>query len=200
MTRRLLLSTSLLLAATFFPNNRAQAQFAVGDDVVGLGVGLLGTYNYGWKGAGFSRSPVINLQYDHGLMELGDGVLGLGGLIGYSTAKYDYSQFGWGHRYRFSSMLIAARGTWHYNEWHGDSKLDTYAALGLGLYFHKSKFRYDAAPTPNGYVFRDNDRTSTSGYLGLQVGARYWFSPNVSGFAELGYGMSWLQVGVAMKL
>lgn len=195
------LATCALALLTIAPNKSQAQAFGVGDNVFGVGVGIGGTYNYGWRGAGFSRSPIINAQFEHGLMELGDGVLGIGAMLGYSTAKYDYLSLGYNHKYRFSSMLVAARGTWHYNDWHGDNRLDTYAAVALGLYFHSSNFKY--AHTGNApfvaSAFRDYSSTSTSGYFGVQVGARYWFTPKVSAYAELGYAMSWLQAGVAFK-
>ncbi len=58
------------------------------------------------------------------------------------------------------------------------------------------------------YKYEDNDPSwdyTNSGYgsgMGLTgfVGGRYYFSKNIGAFAEVGYGVSYLTLGAAIKL
>jgi hypothetical protein len=89
-----------------------------------------------------------------------------------------------------SYYSIGARGSYHVNELLNlsDEKLDLYGGLGL-VY--------------SGFSYKD---TYLSGYsyggvdLTLHLGGRYFFSNNLGGFAEVGYGIAPLQVGVTFKL
>lgn len=89
-----------------------------------------------------------------------------------------------------SYYSIGARGSYHFNELLNltEDKLDLYAGLGL-IY--------------SGFSYKDS-YLSNSSYggvdLGLHIGGRYFFSNNVGGFAEVGYGVAPLQLGVTFKL
>lgn len=186
-----------VMASIFLPA-KAQAQFHEGADMLGVGVGILGGYNAGWHGAGAHQSPALNLHYDHGMGKLGPGTWGLGGYLGFKTASYR----AWHHQlvhldYRYTYLVLGVRGTWHYNEWHGDSNLDTYA--GLMLAYNSVTFRNRT--DYNSYTYLDNYRYSGSGLgLGAYVGARYFLSDQIGVYGELGYGLTWLQAGLAIRL
>jgi hypothetical protein len=122
----------------------------------------------------------------------GFGSLGFGGSFEHgftdaisAGASVDY--IGLGSLYGSGGLLyIAARGSYHFGELlkTGD-KLDPYAGLGLG---------YLSWP---GTAFGG---FGTSGiFFQGHVGARYWFSDNLGGVAELGAGAATLKVGVALK-
>jgi len=57
------------------------------------------------------------------------------------------------------------------------------------------------------YSFKDNNGNNVNGAgnygsstgFTLYAGGRYFFSENIAAFAELGYGVSYLTVGVAFK-
>jgi hypothetical protein len=198
MRKSLLLLTALATAAFL---NTASAQFEQGDNVIGVGVGIGGSYGLGYSGAGVSASPTLNLIGDHGMGDLGPGVWGLGGYIGYKSYRYEYDNgYWWGYHYRseyrWTYIVIGARGTWHYNEWHGNPNLDLYAGLLLGYRIASYK---DETVYPNGVA-----ATSHSSYSGLQhdvfAGARYYISDNFGFYGEVGYGVSNLQVGLVFKL
>ncbi len=184
------------------PYTEVSAQaFAVGDNVIGLSVGVGGHYRA--YNSYTAQTPAIGLQYEHALTELGPGVLGLGGLVGYKTLAYR-SRAGWppGHAnsfyeydYRWSYLMIGVRGAWHYNEWHGIPELDVYG--GLMIAYNSVTYR-DRTPYPAGVY-------STYHYGGGNVGAsiflgtRYFLTPNVGAQLELGYGISVISLGVVFK-
>lgn len=176
----------------------ATAQFNDGENVLGAGLGLLGGYSSGWSGGGYSQSPAINLHFDHAMGELGPGTWGLGGYFGYKTSKYRsrYLTY-YDVDYRYTHIVIGARGTWHYNEWHGDSNLDTYGGLMLG--FHSSSYKDRTNYGRYGHL---NTYSYSGGGLGFGafLGARYYFSDQIGAYSELGYGLTFFQLGVAVKL
>ncbi len=94
----------------------------------------------------------------------------------------------WGWKY--SNIIIGVRGSFHYPF---VDKLDTYAGILLGYNIASSKEfgttipGWDYSYSAGGVVY--------SGY----IGARYYIKDAFALMAELGYGISYLTLGVALK-
>ena len=58
----------------------AQPVYQLGSNVVGFGLGVGG--NFGLSSS-YQSAPAINFQYEHGLKQLGPGVLSLGAYLGF---------------------------------------------------------------------------------------------------------------------
>lgn len=187
----------LAAAAVALPG-QGKAQFHEGTNVGGVGIGLLGGYSAGWRGSGVSQSPAINLHFDHGMGELGPGTWGLGGYVGYKTTAYKSRYLSYySYDYHYTYLVIGARGTWHYNEWHGNSRLDTYGGVMLAYRSVTFKDRTDYGP----YGYMNTYRSSGSGIdFGLFLGTRYYFNDRFGVYGELGYGLTLFQAGLAVKL
>lgn len=168
----------------------AQAQFDIGDNVAGISIGLGGNYL-----ASTSGSPAIGLSLEHGLMDLGPGVLGIGGYLGYKSLGYESRYFNYQSDWRYTYLIIGVRGAWHYNEWHGNSQLDTYG--GLMLSYNVVSFK-DNTVYPVGTPAYHYSSSSGLGLTGF-LGARYYFNDQFAAHAELGYGIAILNVGVSYK-
>ena len=189
-----------ILAAAICVPGTAHAQFDEGDNVLGVGVGLGGNYGIGFSGAGVSQTPAMALHFDHGMGYLGPGTWGLGGFLGYKSFKYvydnRYTSNNYTSSYKWTYTVIGARGTWHYNEWHGTSQLDTYG--GLMLAYRISSFK-DETNYPTGAV-----RFNAGSYSGVNLtgllGARYFFTDKIGAYMEVGFGVSVLQLGLAARL
>lgn len=195
MDRTITLSISAAIAWAFLlllTPHQTQAQFGVGDKVASLGVGIGGNY-----GTYTSQSPALGLGYEQGVMNLGPGVLGLGGYLGYKTVAYKWHyannyQYDW----RYTYLIIGFRGSWHYNEWHGNDRLDTYGGLMLSYNIVNWK---DHTVYPSGTVAVNSGSASSGlGFTGY-IGTRYYFSDNFGAQAELGYGAAILSLGIAYK-
>lgn len=174
----------------------ATAQFEVGDNVVGLGLGIGGHYNA--YSSYSSQTPALGLYYEMGLTELGSGVLGLGGFVGYKSLAYkNRALFGPGFDYdwRWTYVIIGVRGACHYNEWHGIPELDTYG--GLMLSYNSVKWT-DNTRYPEGYLASGTYGSSGIGFTGF-IGGRYYFTEQLGAQLELGYGISVLSLGVVYK-
>lgn len=179
-----------LFLATFFLCGFlfANAQVvAKGDKVLNLGVGFVSAL---YSGAGYTGSvpPIsgsLEVVIKDDLFD-GKGAIGVGGYLGYAAYKFEYSGWGW----KYTNIIIGPRGYLHYNLM---DNLDTYAGAMLGYNILSSKETGNSIP---GY----NYNASKSGLIfsGF-IGARYFFSDKLAGMVELGSGIAYLNLGVALK-
>ncbi|OFY70563.1 MAG: hypothetical protein A2Y71_05745 [Bacteroidetes bacterium RBG_13_42_15] len=155
--------------------------FEKGDMVLNAGIGIGHTYGH----AG-GISPSITVTAERGFWEIGDfGVISIGALLGYQYSRYHY----WGYDNSWSNFYFGARGLFHFTIIPVE-KLDVYAGIGAGL-------RIDTEPD---WIYENRTTDLHFGpYGGVFAGARYYFSDNFAAFAELGYEVSWLKLGVAFK-
>ena len=166
----------------------AQSTYGVGTNVVSAGIGLgssLITGSYG------SSTPGLSVQYERGMWEAGPGVISLGGYLGYKGYKYsdDYASWKWNY------TIIGVRGAWHYTELNVDN-LDLYG--GLMLAYNHVSASYTVHDPNNPTVGGDGGHGSDVGLTAF-VGGRYTISEPIAVFAELGYGVAYLNLGVAVK-
>ncbi len=98
----------------------------------------------------------------------------LGGIFGIPLASISY---------KANTFVLGVRSSVHYRF---IDKLDTYGGLMLGY--------------SNTSLSVAGSSTSTGDFeWGLHFGARYFFSENIGAFAELGYGVSPIELGVTFK-
>lgn len=162
-----------------------------------VGVGLR---NNIYPASSYENSLVpINADFEMGVVEGLLGVdklsLGVGGTIGYTQAKKDYSQYlpGSNIGYKFSYVNVGAKGYFHYDL--DVANLDVYAALTLGYDIASAKVYGDW----NNFDM-DMDVDAVGGLsLGVSVGARYWFLDNLAASMEVGIGLSILKLGVSYR-
>ena len=170
----------------------ASAQIEKGDIVVTAGVGLGNTVYAGYDDA---LIP-INIEGEYGVAEDVFDVpglsLGVGPAISYTQAKTTYTWFDDVYGYKYSSIIVGAKGYFHYNLFNVD-KLDTYAAVTLGWNIATAKRWGDWGSI--------NTAAASAGglFYGFAVGARYWFTDFVGANLEAGYGLSYLKAGVTFK-
>lgn len=162
-----------------------------GDKVLNLGIGL---GNSLYSGTGNTSSiPPLSASFEVGIKDdvLEKGSIGVGGYLGYAAWKWEYSGWGdtWGWKY--SDFILGARGTFHYPL---VEKLDTYTGIMLGFEIVSSKEIGTIDPLYN------YDATSGGVIWSWYAGGRYYFTDNFAAMAEIGYGISWLNLGVALKL
>jgi hypothetical protein len=171
---------AFLLGLSFSGVANAQL-FSKGDRVINLGIGapvFLG-------GSGYeTKLPLISGSFDYGLFDgllEGKASIGVGGYLGYAANRFKYMD---NSGYDFSYLIIGPRASFHYNP---IDKLDTYGGLLLGYNFVGS--------SGNGLKPDNGSRFTPA----LYVGARYYFVGNISVFAEAGYGISLIEVGLSFK-
>ena len=186
MKRMFLLSVMVaLVAAVSF----GQLAYKKGDQNVSAMFGL-----------GFSHSltgttttfPALSAAFDYGY----DKNISLGGIIGYEAEKYEAAYGGYGYKFSYSYLIIAARGAYHYDVFH-NGKVDTYGGLMLGYDVGSASAEY----TGNWFgVFQPGAESVGGAVFGIFAGGRYYFDPRWAAQLEVGYGLSYLNIGIAYKL
>ncbi|MGI4866934.1 MAG: hypothetical protein ACRYFZ_23650 [Janthinobacterium lividum] len=162
--------------------------FGVDDNALNLGIGLGNRYGYGtaFFGGSSSVSPAISLSYERGFMQLGPGVLGLGAFVGYQGASYD---LGGGDKWKYTDLIVTLRGAFHYPV---TPQFDAYGGVGLGV-------RHAGASYEGSGYGGVSSSSSNEFASGLFVGGRYFFTPSIGAFAELGYDQTFLKIGLSAK-
>jgi hypothetical protein len=191
ITKKLIAFVVVFLCSASFVVN-AQNIFSKGDRAVNIGLGI-GSY-YG--GTGYSSTiPPLSVSFEQGIIDGlldGKGSIGVGGYLGYSANKWETSAGGDTYGYKYSYMMIGARGAFHYQF---VDKLDTYTGLLLGYNVVGSKLYGDGM----GGIDTGSATGSGIGYSAF-LGARYHFSDQFAAYGEIGYGISALELGISIRL
>jgi hypothetical protein len=191
MNLKKMMTASVVLIMIATMTTQAQV-FQKGSNMIGLGVGLgssLGSFSYG------SNSPALSLQYEKGVWDIGGpGVVSLGGYLGFKNYKYSGESGDFSYSEKWNYTIIGIRSAYHYTGLNSD-KLDVYG--GLMLSYNILSYSYKDN-TGEGNKISDGNYGSAAG-LTIYLGGRYFFSDHIAAFAELGYGVSYLTLGLAFK-
>lgn len=182
MKRNVLFSTIFLISLFSSISLFAQKSSGFGDvkgsNFLNAGIGL---GSYGLSGTG---GIPITASYEHGFTKN----ISAGVNLGFIQRKYADS-------WKYTYVIFGGRGSYHFNELMNISnpKLDVYA--GAGIFYRRYSFKYlhDSV--------EDEMYDSKGGDIDfdLHAGGRYMFKEGFGAFAELGYGISPLQIGVTLK-
>jgi hypothetical protein len=182
----------LLLMSVAGLAHTARAQvFQQGTNIISAGVGL-GSSILSYSGA--SQTPALSVQYERGIWDIGGpGVISLGGYLGYKGYSFSGGESGYTYSQKWHYTVIGVRSAYHYNGL--DVKnLDVYG--GVMLSYNMLSYSYNDNGGTN--IGGAGNYGSAAG-LSLYVGGRYFFADHFAGFAELGYGVAYLNVGIAAK-
>jgi hypothetical protein len=175
------------------PVSAQESTFNKGDLVTNLGLGLGSRLYYGsyYK----TTIPRISVSAEKGIVDgiLDKGVIGVGGYLGLSQSKWEYNYWGASYGTRYTSIVIGPRGAFHYPI---IDKLDTYAGLMLGLNVQLTN-DFGANNSESGINAPDGNISFVSSWF---LGGRYYLTDNIAAMGELGVGISYLTIGVAIKL
>jgi hypothetical protein len=185
----------LLMGALLTTSVVTNAQsYKTGINVINAGVGF--GYSIGYVG-GASTTPVLHASFEHGLREVGPGTLGIGGVISYQGASFNETNSLGTYKQTWSATYLGVRGTWH-PDILVTGEYDVYGALQLGYVAYSYNFSGTGIYKDDAFQVK-NSLNSGLG-LGLIVGGRYYFTPKLAGFAELGYDLSYLKIGASFQL
>jgi hypothetical protein len=204
MKKVITIISGLAMMAGIVNHSNAQV-FQKGTKVLNLGVGFLGAYRYGWGlGHSYSSTPFLNASFDFGIYDFPDVEnlsIGLGAYLGWKNYSYSYY-----------STWRDKKGNWHYDDYIKETW--TYTTFGIRPTIHYS-FEGTKAQVYGGlplgfvvvnhkvnrpdYVYYVNENVSSYPTLGLILGGRYYFSNSFGVYGELGYGLSYLNLGISLK-
>lgn len=192
MKKQILLATAIIFS--FLGTMAQESTFNKGDKVLNLGIGLGSTlYSGSYHN---TKIPPLSGSLEFGmvdnLFEVENLNLGVGGYAGFSTSEWKYTWAGDSYGWRYTNIILGVRGAVHYPL---TEKLDTYTGLMIGPNIIISSEFGNWGDGVN------NNTASDSGLIyAYYFGARYYFKENLGIMAELGYGISYLNLGVALKL
>jgi hypothetical protein len=120
----------------------------------------------------------------------------VGGYLGFKSYKYTYND-GAGDSFheKWNYTIIGARGAWHYTGLKVDN-LDVYG--GVMLSYNHLSYSAGASNSSGTYGSSGGSYGSAAGFTAF-VGGRYFFAKNLGVYGELGYGVSYLNLGLALK-
>ena len=180
-------STCILVLA-FVCGLQAQS-FQKGTNLLSAGIGLGGSFG-GYAG---TRTPALSLQYERGAWEAGPGVFSLGGYAGVQSFKYSGGYSSYKYTQKWSYKILGVRSAYHYTGFDIE-KLDVYGGAMLSYNILSYSYSDNGLTGPP-----DNGSYGSAASLSFYAGGRYAFASNLAGFAELGYGISYLTLGASFK-
>lgn len=160
----------------------AQEIFSKGTTAINAGIGI------GSSVSNVSFPPLsVSMDYSlvDNLIDDANGAISIGGLVGYVGSKQNF----YGSTYSASHAILGVRGAFHYQF---IPKLDTYAGLMLSYNLVSGSW--------SGPEVIDSSVAGSKVDLGAYLGARYFFTEQIGAFAELGYTIAFLNLGVTFTL
>ncbi len=131
--------------------------------------------NLGSIGLGLVPGIGLSASYDYGLIDTwGPGIFTIGGFVGFDNYSYNSD-------IRATQFLFAPRATYRYAI---DETFEIYGSIMLGGRF---------------VSYSQIKANTSNAYLAVTAGCRYAFTHNLSGFAEVGYNISFLNLGLSVS-
>lgn len=145
--------------------------FNKGTKFLQLGLGVGGAY---MSAGAESSMPAIQARYEFSV----SNKMSAGAVLGYSSADLGGMTY--------SYLLAGARGNYHFLT---SEKFDPYvgATLGYNKVSVDSENEFTAGAAASAVI------------IGAQVGANYYFSKGFGAWADLGYGLGYLNLGIVFK-
>lgn len=176
----------IALAAIFISIATSAQEFGQGSQRLHLGIGVGSPYAFSGS---TSTIPPVHVSFEQGVTDK----IGIGGILGYTSSKYEQNFIGTEYSWNFTYLLVGARGSYHFLT---TDKYDVYGGAMLGYNIASAKFEsnnsalesFITEPTVGGLAF------------GAFAGGRYNFNEKVAAFGEIGYNIAWLSVGVCLNL
>ncbi|MCB9165634.1 MAG: hypothetical protein H6592_14565 [Flavobacteriales bacterium] len=200
---------NLVLGLTLVSTIASRAQdpaFAKGTFGINAGIGIGGvraSYLNAYD-SHYSTSPTFCLSLERGVAEAGPGTVGVGAFIGHRWTRYaddnSYGSVTYSYDERWSRTTVGVRGAWHLAQWVPADKLDLYAGVMVGYAF--VGYRDRSTRTVYGETTSyDTGTRVRHGYADWStfVGARYFFTRHLGAYAEAGYGVNYLNLGLAFR-
>jgi hypothetical protein len=164
----------------------AGAQSKGGTPIFGMGYTDVGAV-IGVGGVG-SASASFGARFEHAikpLPELGGGMLGIQAAFDYYSWSSNFVGYNWSYKY----IPIGVTANYHFKL--DEPKIDPFVGLGLGYNVVSCSFT-GSTNTDCGY--------SSGIYFIGRAGARYFFSPKMAVYGDVGAGGATLNLGVMLKL
>jgi hypothetical protein len=135
--------------------------------------------------------PPLSVSVEYAI----DNEMTIGAILGYtSTEDVDtYGSIGVQDVYRYSHILFGARANYYFNS---EEKYDFYGGAFLGY----NAISVSLTSSSSSGSMSSYEAEASNFLYGIHIGGRYKFSPKTSAFAEIGYGLALLNLGITINL
>lgn len=198
MKKGMILCTSIMLlvlfsTVTYNANGQKPTDpMTPGTWTINFGIGPGISYYSGYS-LGFG--PGFQVAAERGMWQLGPGVLTLGGELGFSYFWWNHNYITYNYKYSWTTFVISPRSAYHYG-WKVPG-LDTYGGVAFGIRIVSFHATY---PTGYPHEYMTYNPAAVGFFPGIFVGGSYFFNPQIGINAELGYNITWVQIGMVFKL
>jgi hypothetical protein len=160
--------------------------YEMGATYVHAGIGVISPYSYSGSKMGI---PPVQVSFEKGITEN----IGIGGLIGHTSSKYESSILGTTYGWKFKYTIVGVRGMYHLTSY---DKADVYGGAMLGYNIASAKFessdsdlaQFVTEPKVGGVAF------------GAFLGARKSITESITLFGEVGYSIAYISAGICFNL
>lgn len=158
--------------------------FDKGTVIVNGAVGLFSPYYL--TGSSMTIPPII-LGAEYGITPK----IGIGVSVGFTGSTYKFSDI---YRLEYTYIVPQVRGAYHFIN---RDKLDIYAGLSVGY----SIVNYQYVVLASSTITDPNVGRSLGGFApGIFIGGRYYLTNQLAIFAEAGYNISFISLGVTFRI
>lgn len=167
-------------------SSRNSGSFDKNTSLVTIGYGFP---NYSVSGSAFDNGfGPLYIKYEHGILN----EVGIGAYAAFAGSRWKTAYY----KNTATSFGLGVMGFYHFNKLIPVKQLDVYAGAGIG--FDLVHYNYD---DKSPYPFNNSGSETNFDPDGIfKVGARWYFTPGFSVFAEGGYdGMSDVNLGVSFR-
>jgi len=175
--------------------------FEKGNMAGSLGIGLPSNLVSGTS----MKMPVVEGAFEYCPFEkMGIGSISLGVYVSAYSYGYDYTLWGLKYENNYNTFVTGVRGIYHFDfvTLTGNSafdKLDIYAGIMTSMSFNTYKYT-DYDWVGNNWVETKSTTTSSDFDIDTFIGARYNFAGPIGVYAEAGYAIRYLSVGISYTL
>jgi hypothetical protein len=156
--------------------------FGVGYNDVGAVIGLGGLNGASASFGGRFEHAIKNLP------EFGNGVLGIQAAFDYYSWSDDFNGAGFGYSWSYKYIPIGVTANYHFKL--DEPKIDPFVGLGLG---------YNIVSCNVSGTFNGDCGYSSGIYAIARAGARYFFSPSMAAYGDVGAGGGALHLCLMFK-
>lgn len=155
-----------------------------GDNMLNIGVGLGSAFR-----TGTTTLPPLSASFEHGFTDK----ISAGGILSYMGSKEETSLGASKFIFKYSYIILGLRASYNF---YNTDKINAYGGATLGYIIGNSRVEIEG---PNPFITPQPAKVGGIAY-GFHVGGKYYFNEKVGAFAELGYGMAILNLGLTIKL
>ncbi|WP_421754739.1 hypothetical protein [Croceimicrobium sp.] len=171
----------LAVIALMLCGNFAKAQFKTGEILGSAGLGI------GAQFTGSSLIPPVSLMGEYAITE---NILG-GLYAGYASSRVEDQA--WGLIWNNNQIILGVRGSYNLEL---TENLDVYGGAFVGYSFASARIIEGTMPLFGNLTAFGVSETRLAGF----VGGRYLFDNKFGVFGEIGYGISFVNVGLTLNL